>query len=158
MKSIEEQIQAMAFQWPGFKVVEQTDRTVMWEGLLAPDKRAHLVRIGYRRPNLLENITLHDAQPRVQVINPLLEPHADYEQGPIPHVYPSAATPSMPFLCLFSPARREWSITDLIAETTVFWTSEWLYFYEGWLVTKMWRGGGRHPPQHGDGAKRLETV
>jgi hypothetical protein len=158
MTSIEEQIRAMAFQWPGFKIVEQSGQSVTWDGPLAPDKREHVVRVHFRLPHLLENISLHDAQPRVQVIDPLLEPHPDYELGPIPHVYVSKATPSMPYLCLFSPQLRQWDINDLIADTTIFWTDEWLYFYEGWLVTKKWHGGGRHLSRTGDGVKRLETV
>jgi hypothetical protein len=158
MKTIEQQIRTMEFQWPGFKVVEQKAQEAVWEGTLAPDKRKHLVRVRYRVPHLLENISLRDAQPRVQVFDPLLERHHDYEKGPIPHVYVSETWPTMPYLCLFSPSLREWDVTDLIADTTIFWADEWLYFYEGWLVTKKWRGGGRHVGRAADGAKQLETV
>jgi hypothetical protein len=157
-KSIEQQIQAMAFQWPGFKLTEHVDQSGTWEGILAPDKREHLVRVHYRVPTLLENISLTDAQPRVQVIGPKLERHLDYEQGPIPHVYKSEIDPSLPYLCLFSPSLREWDVDDLMADTTIFWTNEWLYFYEGWLITKKWRGGGRHVVPVTDGAKQLETI
>jgi hypothetical protein len=156
IKSIERQIEAMALQWPGFKLTEKVDQSATWEGVLAPDKRGHLVCVRYRVPMILENISLKDAQPRVQVIEPKLEHHPEYEQGPIPHVYKSDLDPSLPYLCLFSPSLREWDVTDLIAETTVFWANEWLYFYEGWLVTRKWRGGGRHPTI--DGAKELEAV
>ncbi len=121
-------------------------------------KRRHLVRVRYRVPMLLENISLTEAQPLVQVIGPKLERHWDYEEGPIPHVYKSEIDPSLPYLCLFSPSLREWDICDLIADTTIFWANEWLYFYEGWLITKKWRGGGRHVGPVIDGAKQLETV
>jgi hypothetical protein len=157
-KSIEQQIQAMAFQWPHFKLTERIDQSATWEGILAPDKREHLVRVRYRVPMILENITLTDAQPRVQVIKRKLERHPDYEEGPIPHVYKSELDPSLPYLCLFSPSLREWDVDDLLAETTIFWANEWLYFYEGWLVTKKWRGGGRHISRLIDGAKELATV
>jgi hypothetical protein len=160
MKSIEQQIRAMAAQWPEFKLTEHDhgDQSASWEGVLAPDKRKHLVRVRYRVPMVLENISLRDAQPRVQVITPLLERHPDYEEGPIPHVYKSEATPDLPYLCLFSVELRQWDINDLIAETTIFWAAEWLYFYEGWLVTKKWKGGGRHLYPGADGEKRIETV
>lgn len=158
MKSIDEQIRTMEIQWPGFKVTDRDERRIAWEGILAPDKREHLVRIRHRLPMPLENISLREGQPRVQVIRPLLEMHPDYDEGPLPHVYWVDENPSMPILCLFSPELREWSPTDLIAHTTIFWANEWLYFYEGWLVTKKWRGGGRHLPRPDDGAKRLETV
>jgi hypothetical protein len=157
-KSIEQQIEAMAFQWPQFKLTEKIDQSATWEGILAPDKREHLVRVHYRVPMVLENFTLTDVQPRVQVIRPKLERHPDYEQGPIPHVYKSKRDPSLPYLCLFSSSLREWDVNDPLADTTIFWANEWLYFYEGWLVTKKWRGGGRHPGPISDGAKQLETV
>jgi hypothetical protein len=159
MKTIDEQTQAMASQWPGFKLTEREDDCATWEGVLAPDKRKHLIRVRYCVPtNVLENVSLRLMQPRVRVIDPLLELHHDYEQGPIPHVYWSKEYPTMPSLCLFSPTKREWTPDDLIADTTIFWACEWLYFYEGWLVTKKWHGGGQHPQQEGDGTKRLETV
>lgn len=158
MKTIEQQIRAMEFQWPGFRIVEQAGQEAVWEGALAPDKRKHLVRVRYRVPHVLENISLRDAQPRVQVIDPLLEPHPDYEEGPIPHVYVSDKYPNMPYLCLFSPALREWGADDFIADTTMFWADEWLYFYEGWLVTKKWRGGGRHPNRAMDEEKRIAAI
>ena len=49
------------------------------------------------------------------------------------------------YLCLFDAYNREWTPSDLLAETTVPWSSRYLFFYEGWLATKSWRGGGRHP-------------
>lgn len=157
-KSIKEQVDAMAVQWPGFLVTERTDTSATWEGLLSPDKREHLVRVKYRVPMVLEDISLRDAQPRVQVIEPKLERHFDYEEAPLPHCYRNAAEPSLPYLCLFSISGREWDINDLIAETTIFWANEWIYFYEGWLITKRWRGGGRHLAIASDGAKEIEEV
>ena len=158
MKSIEEQVRAMASQWPGFKVVDRFERGASWEGILAPDKQEYLVRVRYRVPLAIENISLLDVQPRVRVVSPSLERHADYEEGPVPHVYQSTADASILYLCLFDPDGREWSCDDLIADTTIFWAAEWLYFYEGWLVTKKWRGGGRHVHRPTDGAKKLEAV
>jgi hypothetical protein len=158
MKSIEDQIQAMAVQWPGFKIIERFDRGACWEGVLAPVKREYLLQVRYRVPWVIENISLLNAQPRVRVIRPALEAHSDYEEGPIPHVYKSTADGSVLYLCLFDPSEREWNCDDLIAHTTMFWAVEWLYFYEGWLITKKWCGGGRHPSQARDGVKQIETV
>jgi hypothetical protein len=158
MKAIDAQIQAMSELWPEFAVKERTSTGAMWIGVLAPDKREHTVRIRYRVPFVLENISLRDAQPMVQVLDPILEWHPDYEEGPIPHVYHSDRTPLLPYLCLFSPSGKEWSTCDLIAETTVCWTAEWLYFYEAWLVTRKWQGGGRHVGTAPSEIKKLETV
>ncbi|WP_213287611.1 hypothetical protein [Bradyrhizobium sp. sGM-13] len=157
MTTIDQQIEAMAERWPGFKVIERGASFVEWHGILAPDKREHLVRVKHRTPMVLENISLHDAQPRVQVLKPLLERHPDYEEGPIPHAYVNKAEPTLPYLCLFSPTLREWDVNDLIAHTTVHWAAQWLYFYEGWLVTKRWLGGGRHVNSQSE-EKRLEPA
>lgn len=154
MRSATEQIEAMGALWPGFTLVEASadGRTVAWEGQLAPFVRTHRVRVRYIRPLAIELFTLRRVQPRVQVLDPLLEWHPDYEEGPIPHVYRCESNPELPYLCLFSLEGREWGVEDLIAETTVPWAARWLLFYEGWLATKTWRGGGRHP-----GSDRLET-
>jgi hypothetical protein len=157
MKSISEQIRAKEFHWPDFKLVTHMGQTAVWEGELAPDKRRHLVRVQYRAPLAIENLTVLQVQPRVQVINPKLERHLDFDEGPIPHVYVNDNDRSLPYLCLFDPTAREWDVADLIAQTTIFWTWEWLYFYEAWLVTRKWQGGGRHY-QQADGEKRLATV
>ncbi len=53
------------------------------------------------------------------------------------HVYGSDDT-----LCLYYPG--EWKGTELIAETIIPWTSEWLLYYEVWSVTGKWHGGGIH--------------
>jgi hypothetical protein len=155
MKSIDEQIQAMAAQWPGFRVTEQISRGATWEGVLAPDKREHIVRVRYTVSYAIENVTARDIQPRVQVISPRLERHVDYEEGPIPHVYTCDSDGGLPYLCLFSPSQGEWSSDDLVADTTIFWAAQWLYFYDFWLLTKKWKGGGRHLPT-ASGDKQLE--
>lgn len=157
MTTIKEQIAAMEARWPGFELVDHGPSHVEWCGILAPDKREHLVRVKHRIPMVLENTTLRDAQPRVQVLKPLLERHPDYDEGPIPHAYRNRAEPDLPYLCLFSPSLREWDINDLIANTTIHWAAQWLYFYEGWLVTKKWLGGGRHVTSQ-DEEKRLEPA
>jgi len=32
-----------------------------------------------------------------------------------------------------------------IADTIIAWASEWLFFYELWLATGEWHGGGHDP-------------
>src|ERR1019366_2576583 len=48
-------------------------------------------------------------------------------------------------LCLYDPRENQWSPEDFIADTILPWTSEWLYFFEGWMLTDRWEGGGNHP-------------
>lgn len=58
---------------------------------------------------------------------------------PIPHLYPDGS------LCLCYPNYNEWSAEDLWADTLIPWTCLWLYFFELWLATGEWLGGGIHP-------------
>lgn len=143
--SIEDQIAAMAERWPDFRVIERSDRFAVWQGRLQASRRYYTVRIAYRVPLAIEAFTLLAVQPRVQVLDPVLERHPDYDDGPIPHVYINRDEPTRPHLCLFDPYAREWTPGDLLAETTVPWCARYLFFYEGWLVTRKWYGGGRHP-------------
>ena len=48
-------------------------------------------------------------------------------------------------MCLFVPRFNEWNKSQLISDTIIPWAIEWLYFYEIWLVTGIWCGGGIHP-------------
>jgi hypothetical protein len=48
--------------------------------------------------------------------------------------------------CVFLPNSGEWSKDKLLAETLVPWTMLWLAFYETWVITGRWDGGGVHPP------------
>ena len=56
----------------------------------------------------------------------------------LPHVYST----SKQRLCLFFPNGKEWNRSHLISETIIPWASEWLYYYELWLITGEWLGGG----------------
>lgn len=55
----------------------------------------------------------------------------------LPHVY---STPKQK-LCLFF-GKREWNRSMLISDTIIPWISDWLYYYELWLITGEWLGGG----------------
>ena len=32
-------------------------------------------------------------------------------------------------------------------ETVVPWAALWLFYFEEWLVSDKWKGGGAHPPK-----------
>lgn len=50
-------------------------------------------------------------------------------------------------LCLYRPGKKQWDRSMLLSETAIPWAIEWLYFYEIWVSTGKWLGGGEHPPQ-----------
>lgn len=84
---MDDQVAAMAAQWPEMRLIETTDRGALWEGVLRPQKQRYTVRIAYSVPHAMESFTIGAIQPRVQVLDPLLELHEDFEEGPLPHVY-----------------------------------------------------------------------
>ena len=36
-------------------------------------------------------------------------------------------------------------LTKRIDQTIIPWTYTWLFYFEDWLSTDDWKGGGRHP-------------
>jgi hypothetical protein len=62
-----------------------------------------------------------------------------------PHRYEICEKEKMVRMCLYLPGTGEWSRNKVIANAVVPWAIEWLFFYEIWLSTGEWRGGGQHP-------------
>lgn len=60
----------------------------------------------------------------------------------IPHLYDQDKVR----LCLYLPGTGEWTTSKVLADTVVPWTSLWLLFFEEWLWSDEWKGGGIHPP------------
>ena len=61
----------------------------------------------------------------------------------LPHVYPYKGEGV--HVCLWKPRFREWNWSMKLSETYVPWTVEWLWYFEDWLHTDIWVGGGDHP-------------
>ena len=49
------------------------------------------------------------------------------------------------FICPGTPEWRPWMRLD---QTVVPWTSLWLFYFEDWLASNEWKGGGEHPSSH----------
>lgn len=64
----------------------------------------------------------------------------------LPHVFSDGS------LCL--NLASDWNRAMLVADTTVPWAAEWLYFYELWLPEGQWYGGGEWPPPRPEHRKR----
>ena len=77
-----------------------------------------------------------EAPPLVYVEKPELISRSDEEE--IPHTYGKNRP------CLYYPPRRDWTPEKPISKTIVPWLSLWLFYYEIWLVTGQWEGGGMH--------------
>lgn len=72
----------------------------------------------------------------VFVRNPDIDKMADGKK--IPHRYSNKS------LCLFYPYYEEWKYSEKWADTIVPWTCLWLYYFELWVATGEWLGGGKH--------------
>ena len=62
----------------------------------------------------------------------------------IPHLY--SQNPAS--LCLYLPKKFEWAPHMHIASSIVPWASLWLFYFEEWLFSDDWKGGGEHVSAH----------
>lgn len=148
MRSIAQQIAAMRRRWPNFEVLDQQRNRVIWIGNIIGIERPYRVSIDYRQPG--ESSDLQLSFPEVRVLSPVLAPRYEaIKEAPLPHVYFDRENLLLSVLCLFDPSAEEWTHDDLIAETTVPWTADWLACYETWLATGRWHCGGRHAGEFG---------
>jgi hypothetical protein len=104
-----------------------------WEYRVRPTplSREYLVRITFDR----------GAIPDVFIIEPDLLKLAGGR--PLPHVYQNPLR-----LCLTLPGTQEWTGTMRIDQTFVPWAAMWLFYFEEWLVSDEWKGGGQHPDEN----------
>ena len=51
--------------------------------------------------------------------------------------------------------RNRFLTSVLIANTVVPWATLWLYFFEEWLVSDDWKGGGVHPNEDDPEGSRI---
>jgi hypothetical protein len=88
----------------------------------------------------LIRIELRDGAPPIAIVDtPDLVEIAAGRQ--IPHIYGEAPLR----LCLYLPGTGEWERHLRIDQTIVPWTYLWLGYFEEWLWSNEWKGGGEHP-------------
>lgn len=140
---IDDQTTALGEKFSSFKLVWRDGAAAEWRGTLKPLMQSYNVSMRYRVPLVVERLNLLAMQPRVRVLNPSLRRRARDLEGELPHVYylPDGDV----VLCLFDPDTDEWTPEDLLVDTTVPYTIDWLACYEGWRASGRWTGGGRHP-------------
>jgi len=118
---------------PDAKISMNND-ILVWSDFLQPTPLAkkYKVKIVYKFK--------HD--PDVYVIKPKLELFT--KATALPHIYSTEKQ----WLCLYYRRAREWKSNMLLSKTIIPWSVEWLYFYELWLATGKWLGGGNeHAPK-----------
>jgi hypothetical protein len=104
---------------------------LVWRGGVRPTplSRAYQIRLDYRA----------EQTPRVTVETPDLRELADGRR--LPHVYRQAP----PCLCLYLPGTGQWRPQLRLDETMLPWSALWFFYFEEWLESDDWKGGGQHP-------------
>lgn len=123
------QMIAMKEKYPSFDGKKDAQGTLSWIGILRPKSVNYSIAILWH-PKL--------SLPYVRIIDPPLKPRSEEGFENIPHLIYDQENPQQSGLCLFDPEGHEWSNVDLIAETTIPWTAEWLLYYELWHLTGDW--------------------
>lgn len=123
------QIKFLANEFPNGEVKSQTLRRLKWEMDIvpSPNSSCYRIRIDY---------TI-GTPPKVYVIEPAVLKKADGATL-LPHVFDTEEQR----LCLFYGRIGEWDSSMFLSRTIVPWASEWLYFYELWVITGEWLGEG----------------
>lgn len=62
----------------------------------------------------------------------------------IPHIYDSDEAKHKVLLCL---SYKDWRPSQAYTDTFLPWAMEWIFYFEVWLYTGEWSGGGKHPQQ-----------
>lgn len=123
------QIRFLNEEFPNGEVKSHDLRHLRWEMEIvpSPNSSAYRIRIDY---------TI-GASPKVFVINPAVLKKAEGATV-LPHVFDTEKQQ----LCLFYSKIGEWDASMLLSRSIVPWASEWLYFYELWVITGEWLGEG----------------
>lgn len=104
---------------------------IAWEyrAFASPLSREYLMRLEFRQ----------GGTPEIFAIDP--DPVSLSAGRRVPHVYSEAPTR----LCLYLPGAFEWEPWMHLDETLIPWAALWLHYFEDWLISDDWKGGGKHP-------------
>lgn len=116
-----------------------------WEGTLAPISQKYRIWIRYFPERYLDEVTLSHPYVTVKVLDPLIAPDPRGTGERTPHVYRYRQPAHSPALCAWDPTDEPFSPAVYIADHVIPAVVRWLVFYEDWLDTGVWRGGGKHP-------------
>ena len=121
-----QQAYSLKLAFPNFRVIAARHE-LRFVGTLQPSPTSdrYTIEVEYKVPT----------QPCVRVVQPQLRLAAGRTK--LPHVFKGND------LCLYLTG--EWRPDLKISEYIIPWISFWLFFYEVWLVTGEWLGGGHEP-------------
>jgi len=76
--------------------------------------------------------------PKVYILND--EVHIVAKERIIPHLYSQDKLQ----LCLYKPSYNQFSMNMSLCKTIIPWTYLWISYYEEWVYSDKWKGGGIH--------------
>lgn len=130
-------------RFPDWRVLYEGAWAGVWQGPVRTPLAQYQVRIQFVRSNRVGDVWITSRiNPKITVLEPALRLYPGETR--LPHSYAVDAPVTQWPLCLFFHPNQEWTQEDWVADM-VPWTAEWLQFYEGWLTTGVWHGGGLHP-------------
>ena len=83
--------------------------------------------------------------PKVYVVSPKIDMSSPIEIHTFGVKFHGAYNRELPCLCLTYHDSDKWDSSILLTESYIPWAIEWTEFYELWLLTGVWYGGGIHP-------------
>lgn len=123
------QIKFLSEDFPNGEVKSQTLRRLKWEMDIVPSPNSSSYRI-------LIDYTI-GKPPETYVIKPERLKKAKGASS-LPHVFNNEKQQ----LCLYYGRVGEWDSSMFLAKKIIPWAAEWLFFYEIWVITGEWLGGG----------------
>lgn len=128
--SMGQQLFALKHRFPNSSITHNKGK-LTWEARLTPTEgcETYELRLTWSRGRFPEVWARAGALERCE------------DLGSIPHQFGFDDKSKSVKLCL---QRRDWDSGQLIADTYVSWAMEWLVFFELWLATGEWLGGGEH--------------
>lgn len=142
---VREQDRKIRDEFPSFRLCLDAGWIGIWEGVLCPIAQPYRVRIVYFTRRQFPTWQLANPYVSVTVLDPPVGPDPRGTGERVPHIYGLGCDPTFPRLCLYDPVAGEYAPDMLIAGFIIPWAIDWLFFYEDWVRTGVWCGGGRHP-------------
>lgn len=102
-----------------------------WQGVIrpVPVSREYVIRMIYK----------FGSKPSIYIVKPNLKELSKGRQ--VPHLYSQKEQK----LCLYMPIYMEWKPNQHISTTIIPWIYLWLFYFEEWLFSNEWKGGGERP-------------
>lgn len=85
------------------------------------------------------------SSPEVYVVSPVIDMSSSLDIHTFGLKYHGAYKKELPRLCLTHYDSDKWNSSIMLTESYIPWAIEWTEFYELWLLTGTWYGGGVHP-------------